>query len=124
MDYRNRVYQSMCGKAVYLIAVGVAQRPNFSGYSYIDEMIGDAILNVLMYLYNYDPYKYNNPFGYITFVIWRAFQRRIKKEHRNAKLKTKLAEKMSVNHEGFSQQDGDSGVYSEKTLQTFVDYDK
>ena len=42
------------GSCVLKIAEGLASRPNFSSYSYKDEMISDGIENVFSYLSNFD----------------------------------------------------------------------
>lgn len=61
---------------------------NFIAYTYKEEMIGDAIENVVRYCHNFNPDKYKDPknppnaFAYITQIAKFAFIRRIKKEKR------------------------------------------
>jgi len=42
------------GKCILLIATRLATKPNFSGYSYKEEMISDGIENCLQYIHNFD----------------------------------------------------------------------
>lgn len=77
------------GMAIYMIATKLATKPNFSGYSYKDEMISDGIENCLMYLHNFDPDKSKNPFAYFTTIIYYAFLRRIQKEQKQQYIKQK-----------------------------------
>lgn len=77
------------GEAILLIATKLSNKPNFSGYSYKDEMIADGIENCLMYLHNFDPQKTNNPFAYFTQIISYAFIRRIEKEKKQQYIKYK-----------------------------------
>jgi hypothetical protein len=77
------------GEAILLIANKLSNKPNFSGYSYKDEMISDGIENCLMYLHNFDPNKTNNPFAYFTQIISYAFIRRIEKEKKQQYIKHK-----------------------------------
>jgi hypothetical protein len=78
------------GKCIQLIAINLAKAPNFSGYSYKDEMISDGIENCLTYIKNFDPEKSTNPFGYFTQIIYYAFLRRIQKEKKQVYTKHKL----------------------------------
>ena len=68
------------GECIMLIAQRLSTRPNFIGYSYREEMIGDGIENCLAYIHNFNPDKSNNPFAYFTQIIYYAFLRRIQKE--------------------------------------------
>lgn len=65
------------GKCIYNIAENLATLPKFHNYSYIDEMKSDGIENVLKYIHNFNPDKYDKPFAYITKIVYYAFLRRI-----------------------------------------------
>jgi|TARA_R110000868_G_scaffold17834_2_gene77875 hypothetical protein len=80
------------GKCIMLIAQRLATRPNFAGYSYREEMVGDAIENCLRYLHNFNPDKTNNPFAYFTQITYNAFLRRIEKEKKQLYIKHKSFE--------------------------------
>lgn len=85
-------------ECIHLMATNYAKKPNFSGYSYVDEMIFDAIENCLRYAHNFDPTKTTNTFAYLTQFIHNAFIRRIKKENLQQYVKLKNIEYMfSVN---------------------------
>ena len=84
------------GTAIYMIATRLATRPNFIGYTYREEMIGDGIENCLMYLHNFNPDKSKNPFAYFTQIIWYAFIRRIQKEQKQQYIKHKSLVNSSI----------------------------
>lgn len=65
----------------------------FAGYteSWKQEMLSDGIENVLIYIDNFNPEKYNNPFAYITKIIYYAYLRRIAKEKKQLYIKYKVA---------------------------------
>lgn len=84
------------GRAIYMIANRLATRPNFIGYTYREEMIGDGIENCLMYLHNFNPDKSKNPFAYFTQIIWYAFIRRIQKEQKQMYIKHKSLVNSSI----------------------------
>ena len=87
------------GTAIYLIANKLSLRPNFIGYSYREEMIGDGIENCLMYLHNFNPEKSNNPFAYFTQIIYFAFVRRIQKEQKQQYIKHKSMHNAAIMNE-------------------------
>jgi hypothetical protein len=91
---RNPQVPEYIGKCILLIATRLATKPNFSGYSYKEEMISDGIENCLMYIHNFDPEKSQNPFAYFTQIIWFAFLRRIQKEKKQTYIKFKASQNM------------------------------
>jgi hypothetical protein len=84
------------GYSIKLIAEGLSTKPDFIGYSYRDEMISDGIENCLMYLHNFNPSKYKNPFAYFTTIIYYAFLRRIQKEQKQQYIKHKTLINSSI----------------------------
>lgn len=80
------------GECIWLIANRLSTNRNFIGYTYRDEMIGDAIENCLRYLHNFDPEKSSNPFAYFTQIMYYAFLRRIEKEKKQTYIKYKSME--------------------------------
>ena len=80
------------GECIYQISTRLASKPNFSGYSYKDDMISDGLENAIQALGNFDPDKSSNPFAYFTQIIWYAFLRRIDKEKKQLYIKHKVTE--------------------------------
>lgn len=85
------------GKAIVDIAHNLSHMPKFNGYTFKDEMIGDAIINCLMYIDNFNPNKSKNPFSYFTQIIYYAFVRRIKAEKKHSYIKHKSFEDFYLN---------------------------
>ena len=84
----------------------MAFKPNFSGYTFKDEMISDAIENCLIYINNFDPKKGNNPFAYYTQIAWYAFVRRINREQKQLMTKYKFIESLDLNSSLLSSTQG------------------
>ena len=82
------------GTCILQIATKFATRPNFYGYSYKEEMVGDAIENCLQYVGNFDPAKSNNPFAYFTQICYYAFIRRIMREKKQSYIKHQLVKEL------------------------------
>lgn len=96
------------GECIYLIATRLATKPNFSGYSYKDDMISDGIENCIQYIHNFNPDKSENPFAYFTQIIWYAFLRRIHKEKKQMYIKFKSSQMLMLEHE--IQNSGDNSI--------------
>jgi DNA-directed RNA polymerase specialized sigma24 family protein len=90
-DPNHRVPESI-GKAVYQIATNLARSSNFAGYTFREEMVGDAIENVMLYIDNFDPEKSQNAFAYFTQICYYAFLRRIKEERKHVYTRFKAME--------------------------------
>ena len=98
------------GECIYKIATRLASKPNFSGYSYKDDMISDGLENAIQALGNFDPEKSSNPFAYFTQIIWYAFLRRIDKEKKQLYIKHKVVENSVVLGTAITKDDsGDAG---------------
>jgi len=77
------------GECLYLICNKLSLKPQFSGYTWRDEMISDGIENCIVAIDNFDPRKSNNPFAYFTMIAWNAFIRRIQREKKQTYIKHK-----------------------------------
>ena len=97
------------GECIFKISTRLASRPNFSGYTYKDDMISDGLENAIQALGNFDPEKSSNPFAYFTQIIWYAFLRRIDKEKKQLYIKHKVIENSVIHGTAVDKNDGDSG---------------
>jgi len=95
------------GKCLLQISNRLATKPNFSGYTYKEEMISDGIENCLQYIDNFNPDKSKNPFAYFTQIIYFAFIRRIQKEKKQTYIKHKAFEKSVIFNEMVVSQGGE-----------------
>jgi DNA-directed RNA polymerase specialized sigma subunit len=77
------------GQSILLISNNLAKKPNFSGYTYKQDMISDGIIDCIAAVNNFNPDKTNNPFAYFTQIAWNAFLRRIQKEKKQTYIKHK-----------------------------------
>lgn len=94
------------GMCIYQISNRIASRPNFSGYSFKEDMIQDGIENCLLYIRNFDAEKSSNPFGYFSRIIWYAFLRKIQKEKKQMYVRFKSSQElisMGETYEGGSE---------------------
>lgn len=83
------------GKKFLLIATNVANKGNFYNYSYKDEMISDALENMVRYKHNYRKDR-GAAFSYFTQYAIYAFLARIKLEKKEQTKRVKLMQKLAV----------------------------
>lgn len=92
------------GVCIHAICTKMATRPNFSGYSFREEMVGDAIENCLEAVNKFDQEKSMersrsgavNAFGYFSWIAWNAFIRRIGKEKKQTYIKHKNMQHLNI----------------------------
>lgn len=118
------------GECIMKIATHLAYKPNFSNYTYRDDMICDGIENCLQYIDNFDPKKSKNPFAYFTQIIYFAFVRRIQKEKRYLFIKYKAIDNANIQQETSDHQNSDSsprhhdiysGEWSHEQMYAFIE---
>jgi hypothetical protein len=83
------------GDCFLRIAYKLASKANFSGYTYKEEMIMDAVENCVKAINNYDINKVTrtgkpNAFAYFTQITWYAFLRRMEKEKKHQNIREKI----------------------------------
>lgn len=83
-DNLARMYIKLCER--------YATRGNVRGYTYNDEMKGQAILQLTQIGLQFDESKSNNPFAYFTAAVTNSFVRIINIEKRNQTIRDDLLE--------------------------------
>ena len=69
-----------------------SSRSNWRGYSYVDEMRGQALLQLSMIGLQFDESKSNNPFAYFTAAITNSFTRILNLEKRVQNIRDDILE--------------------------------
>jgi len=67
-----------------------AQRSNWRSYTYLDEMKGQALLQLAQMGLQFDEYKSDNPFSYYTASVSNSFTRVLNLEKKNQTLRDDL----------------------------------
>jgi DNA-directed RNA polymerase specialized sigma24 family protein len=76
------------GKMLLLLAKRYSDRGSFSGYTYKDDMICDAVLTCIKYMHNFDvKIDKPNPFAYFSRIIQNSFLNYIAKQKKHSKIK-------------------------------------
>jgi hypothetical protein len=86
-----------------------ATRGNVRGYTYNDEMKGQAILQLTQIGLQFDESKSNNPFAYYTAAVTNSFVRIINIEKRNQNIRDDILEMNGMNPSWTRQNSGGGG---------------
>lgn len=99
------------GECFMGIAKGYAMKYNFRSYSFVNDMIGDAVMTCIKYIRSYDPGRRNesgtatSPLAYFTQCCHYAFLGRIALEAKQSKIKRSMI--MNADFDTFSLQGDD-----------------
>ncbi len=96
------------GSCFLLIAKGLGSKRNFASYTYVEDMIMDAVENCVNVVLSFNPDKYDNPHAYFTLICWRAFLRRIDREKKTLIVKHKVTENYIVHNPELDMSSGAS----------------
>jgi hypothetical protein len=86
-----------------------ATRGNVRGYTYNDEMKGQAILQLTQIGLQFDESKSDNPFAYYTAAVTNSFVRIINLEKRNQNIRDDILEMNGMNPSWTRQNSGGNG---------------
>ena len=100
-----RMFMKLCDR--------YATRGNVRGYTYNDEMKGQAILQLAQIGLQFDESKSNNPFAYYTAAVTNSFVRIINIEKRNQNIRDDILEMNGMNP-SWSRQNQDTGKEPKK----------
>jgi hypothetical protein len=84
------------GKMFIKLSERYAQRSNWRGYTYIDEMRGQAILQLSQIGLQFDESKSENPFAYYTAAVTNSFTRILNLEKKNQNIRDDLLEEAGL----------------------------
>lgn len=100
-----------------------ATRGNVRGYTYNDEMKGQAILQLTQIGLQFDESKSDNPFAYYTAAVTNSFVRIINIEKRNQNIRDDILEMNGMNPSWTRQNSGSSVSAAPVTITNGSDLD-
>jgi hypothetical protein len=83
-------------KMFMLLVERYSQRPNWRGYTYLDEMKGSALLQLSTHGLLFNEHKSDNPFAYFTQFVILSFTRVLNTEKRNQDIRDDLLEEQGM----------------------------
>jgi hypothetical protein len=99
------------GKMFIKLSERYAQRSNWRGYTYVDEMRGQAILQLSQIGLQFDESKSENPFAYYTAAVTNSFTRVLNVEKKNQNIRDDMLEEHGLtpsltrqNQQGYAEE--------------------
>lgn len=108
-DKLARMWMKLCDR--------YATRGNVRGYTYNDEMRGQAILQLAQIGLQFDESKSNNPFAYYTAAVTNSFVRVINIEKRNQNIRDDILEMNDMNPSYTRQIQGEWEAQQKREIQ-------
>ena len=93
------------------ICNNLARNAKFSGYTWKDEMIGDALYSCIRFVRNFDPEKSKNPFAFFSQIAYNSFAKRIGIENQKLATLAEYKEEIAVIYGLQDESDDDDNRY-------------
>lgn len=100
----NNTLSNTLAKYLYMIAERFSRSPSYGGYSYRDDMVSFAVVNLCANWYKFDPAKSDNPFAFYTTAVYRSFLQYLADEKKQRNIRDTLLVDAGANP-SFSFQD-------------------
>ena len=84
------------GEMFLILTKKISTKHNFSGYSYLDEMVSSGLLACCSAFNKFNKEKSNNPFAYFSQIIWTAFLQVLNKEKRHQEIRDEILVKHNM----------------------------
>jgi hypothetical protein len=91
------------GACILKMSERLSSTPRFRGYTYREEMIGNAIVAAMKYAKNFDGSRFNNGFAYITQILFSHMVMTIKKEKRNYNTNLEMIQQAQLQVFGYDE---------------------
>jgi hypothetical protein len=94
-------------KMIMMLVDRYAQRANWRGYTYIDDMKSEALLSLLNGSLKFNPEKSKNPFGYMTQIVTHSFLTTLDKEKKVRRIRDDILEQYGLDPSNTRQIEND-----------------
>lgn len=84
---KTGIANNKLGLMLLTIANNYTTKGNFIGYTWKNDMVGDAMLTCLKYLKNFKPERSSNAFAYVTQICKNSFKAHIKEQKKHSAIK-------------------------------------
>jgi len=105
----GRVLSSKLAKYLWMIAERYSYSPSFAGYSFREDMVSFAVVNLCANWYKFDPEKSDNPFAFYTTAAYRSFLQYLADEKKQRDIRDNLLVDAGASP-SFSYQDRHAGA--------------
>ena len=104
------------GEMLLMIARNYASKGSYSGYTWVSDMVSEAVLTCIKYMKNFKPEKSTNAFAYVTQICKNSFKAFIKDQNKHSDIKDLCYKSYTKFMESRSQRYSLSGINYETIL--------
>ena len=101
-------------KYLWMIAEKYSYSPSFGGYSFREDMVSFAVVNLCANWYKFNPEKSDNPFAFYTTAAYRSFLQYLADEKKQRNIRDTLLVEAGANP-SFAYQEQSRGKTSDDT---------
>ena len=101
-------------KYLYMIAERYSFSSSFGGYSFREDMVSFAVVNLCANWHKFDPEKSDNPFAFYTTAAYRSFLQYLADEKKQRDIRDQMLVEAGANP-SFSYQDRAKTALSDET---------
>ena len=102
-------------KYLHMIAERYSFSPSFGGYSFREDMVSFAVVNLCANWYKFDPAKSDNPFAFYTTAAYRSFLQYLADEKKQRDIRDTLLVDAGANPSFSFQERSKGGKTSDDT---------
>ena len=106
---------SLLAKYLHMIAERYSHSPSFGGYSFREDMVSFAVVNLCANWYKFDPTKSDNPFAFYTTAVYRSFLQYLADEKKQRDIRDTLLVDAGANPSFSYQERAKGGNTSDET---------
>lgn len=82
---------------LYMLTTRYASKPNFSGYTYVDDMIAEALADLCKNALKFKPERSSNPFAFYTQCIHNSFLGYLNSEKKHRRIRDAMLVEIGEN---------------------------
>lgn len=105
-------------KYLYMIAERYSYSPSFANYSFREDMVSIAVVNLCANWHKFDPEKSENPFAFYTTAAYRSFLQYLADEKKHREIRDSLLVESGANPSFAFQEKSRAGVSHDDTAFT------
>lgn len=114
------VISDKLGKMLLMLATKYSLRPNFINYSFREDMISEAMVDLSKNALKFNPEKSNNPFAFYTTCIYHSFIGFLNAERKHRRIRDELLVELGENP-SFGFQDEYKANMSDEGIRTSME---
>lgn len=100
---------------LHMIAERYSHSPSFGGYSFREDMVSFAVVNLCANWHKFDPAKSDNPFAFYTTAVYRSFLQYLADEKKQRDIRDTLLVDAGANPSFSFQERSKGGKTSDET---------